>query len=277
MPAPAKASRRAAKSPARTYRAVAERLSAEIAAGRRRVGERLPTEQQLAAQLGVSRSTVRAALALLEKQGMVARKPKVGTLVKACAPASRYAVAVGSISELLVFLDSTLVTPVDAEEVAAAPALAAELRCAPGTRWIRVRTLRTPAEGTLRTPAEGTLRTPAEGTLRTPKGGRLPISWTEYYLQPRFRGVVAQIGKRAGPVYPLLERRYGAAIERMEQDIGACAMPAAIARRLSTPAASPALRVIHRMVSAVDGTLYCTISLYPADRFRYVQALRRTA
>lgn len=253
MPAPAKASRRAAKSPARTYRAVAERLSAEIAAGRRRVGERLPTEQQLAAQLGVSRSTVRAALALLEKQGMVARKPKVGTLVKACAPASRYAVAVGSISELLVFLDSTLVTPVDAEEIAAAPALAAELGCAPGTRWIRVRTLRTPA------------------------GGRLPISWTEYYLQPRFRGVVAQIGRRAGPVYPLLERRYGAAIERMEQDIGACAMPAAIARRLSTPAASPALRVIHRMVSAADGTLYCTISLYPADRFRYVQALRRTA
>lgn len=253
MPAPAKASRRAAKSPARTYRAVAERLSAEIAAGRRRVGERLPTEQQLAAQLGVSRSTVRAALALLEKQGMVARKPKVGTLVKACAPASRYAVAVGSISELLVFLDSTLVTPVDAEEIAAAPALAAELGCAPGTPWIRVRTLRTPA------------------------GGRLPISWTEYYLQPRFRGVVAQIGRRAGPVYPLLERRYGAAIERMEQDIGACAMPAAIARRLSTPAASPALRVIHRMVSAADGTLYCTISLYPADRFRYVQALRRTA
>lgn len=261
MPAPAKASRRAAKSPARTYRAVAERLSAEIAAGRRRVGERLPTEQQLAAQLGVSRSTVRAALALLEKQGMVARKPKVGTLVKACAPASRYAVAVGSISELLVFLDSTLVTPVDAEEIAAAPALAAELGCAPGTRWIRVRTLRTPSDGTLRTPA----------------GGRLPISWTEYYLQPRFRGVVAQIGRRAGPVYPLLERRYGAAIERMEQDIGACAMPAAIARRLSTPAASPALRVIHRMVSAADGTLYCTISLYPADRFRYVQALRRTA
>ncbi len=31
------------------------------------------------------------------------------------------------------------------------------------------------------------------------------------------------------------------------------------------------------LARCADGTLYCTISLYPADRFRYVQALRRTA
>ena len=277
MPAPAKASRRAAKSPARTYAAVAARLTEDIAAGRHRGGGRLPTEDQLAQQFAVSRSTVRAALALLEDRGMLLRRPRIGTVVKARAPANRYAVAVGSLSELLEFLDSTLVTPVDVREIAAPAALAAELGCAAGTRWIRVRTLRTPgAAGTLPQTAQvaGKKVTAHRNTARN--AAPLPISWTEYYLQPRFAGVVAHIGRRPGPVYPLLERRHGVAIERMEQDIGACAMPAAIARRLATRAGSPALRVIHRMVSADAGTLYCTISLYPADRFRYVQALRRT-
>lgn len=237
--------------PRRAYRELENALLGEIARGRYRVGERLPTEQQLAVELAVSRSTVRAALAQLEKRGMILRRPRVGTIVKARVPDQRYAVAVGSLSELLVFLDSTLVRPVDSGEVAASAELAADLGCAPGDPWIRVRTLRTPA------------------------GEKLPISWTDYYLQPRFRSVVAQMGQRAGPVYPLLERRFKVAIARIEQDIGACLMPAAIARRVSVQPGSPALRVIHRMVSSGDGTLYCTISLYPADRFRYVQALKR--
>lgn len=246
-----KARKATPEGPVKAYRTLESALRGDIASGRYRVGDRLPTEEQLAESFAVSRSTVRAALAQLEKHGMILRRPRVGTLVKARAPDQRYAVAVGSLSELLVFLDSTHVRPVDTAEVEAGEDLAQDLGCAPGDPWIRVRTLRTPA------------------------GEKLPISWTEYYLQPRFRSVVGQIGLRAGPVYPLLERRFKVAIARIEQVIGACAMPAAIARRLSTPPKSPALRVIHRMVSRQEGTLYCTLSLYPADRFQYVQALKR--
>jgi DNA-binding GntR family transcriptional regulator len=235
----------------RAYQAVASTLLGEIEHGRYKVGAHLPTEEQLSSRFAVSRSTVRAALAQLERRGMIVRRRKIGTILKAITPADRYAVAVGSLSELLVFLDSTLVRPSDTADVVATTTLAADLGCAPGEPWIRVRTLRTPA------------------------GDKLPISWTEYYLQPRFRSVVAQIGKRPGPVYPLLERKFKVSIARIEQDIGACLMPAGIARRLATRVDSAALRVIHRMVSAKDGTLYCTVSLYPADRFRYVQALKR--
>lgn len=251
-----KAIGRKAKAPAapvRVYRALEETLKADIARGRWRVGDRLPTEAQLAQAHGVSRASVRAALDELEKAAMIVRRPRVGTVVKARAPDHRYAVSVGSLSELLVFLDSTHVRPVDAGDVAATADLARDLGCEPGAPWVRVRTVRTPA------------------------GGKLPISWTEYYLQPRFRAVVAQMGRKAGPVYPLIEKRYAVAISRIEQDIGACAMPAGIARRLAAEAGSPTLRVIHRMVSAHDGTLYCTVSYYPADRFRYVQALRRSS
>jgi DNA-binding GntR family transcriptional regulator len=136
-------------------------------------------------------------------------------------------------------------------EVIANRALAADLQCLVGTPWLRV------------------------STLRTPAGGNVPISWTEYYLQPRFRAVLSQIGKKPGPVYPILERRYKVSIASIEQDIGACLLSRQIAAAVSSTPGSAALRVIHRMASETDGVLYCTVSVYPADRFRYVQTLKR--
>jgi len=111
-------------------------------------------------------------------------------------------------------------------------------------------------------------------TLRTPAGSDVPISWTEYYLQPRFAPILKQLGRKPGPVYPLLEKRFDVSISSIEQEIGACLLDKGVARAVSAKAGSPALRVIHRMMSAADGALYCTVSLYPADRFRYVQTLQ---
>ncbi len=45
------------------------------------VGERLPTEPDLAKKLGISRATLREAMRLFEERGRVARKPGVGTFV----------------------------------------------------------------------------------------------------------------------------------------------------------------------------------------------------
>ena len=236
----------------RAFQPIVTALLRDIDNGRYGIGDRLPTEADLCRHFAVSRFTVRAALALLEQRGVVKRRPKIGTVVSATAPKADYAVAVGSLSELLAFLDSTLVTPLKIEEISADKATARDLGCATGESWVRVQTVRTQA------------------------GHDAPISLTDYYLRPRFKAIVREIGKRAGPVYPLLEKKYKVAIATIEQDIGACLLSAAAARTLSAKAKSAALRVIHRMVSAGDGPLYCTISVYPAERFRYVQALKRS-
>jgi len=234
---------------ATAYQRIATDLLDAIGNGSYGVGDRLPTEAELCEQFRVSRFTVRAALAQLERRGVVRRRPRVGTQVTALPSGKSYEVAVGSLSQLLSFLDVTTVRPLDSEEIAAGDALAAELHCPPGQKWLRVR------------------------TLRTPTGSDVPISWTDYYFQPRFAPILKQLGRKPGPVYPLLEKRFNVSIASIEQDIGACLLDRKVATAVSAKAGSAALRVIHRMMSATEGALYCTVSLYPADRFRYVQKL----
>ncbi|MDV6013667.1 FadR/GntR family transcriptional regulator [Haloechinothrix sp. LS1_15] len=55
----------------RTYQLVLEKVEQQIIAGRLRVGDRLPAERDFAAQLGVSRASLREALRVLEAQGAV--------------------------------------------------------------------------------------------------------------------------------------------------------------------------------------------------------------
>lgn len=52
-----------------------------IAEGAYQAGEQLPSEKELAGQLGISRSTLREALLNLEQDGVVVRKHGVGTFV----------------------------------------------------------------------------------------------------------------------------------------------------------------------------------------------------
>jgi GntR family transcriptional repressor for pyruvate dehydrogenase complex len=70
-----------------TYELVLERIEDQIAAGNLRVGDRLPAERDLATQLGVSRSSVREAVRILQAQGVltsaVGTGKQSGTLVAA--------------------------------------------------------------------------------------------------------------------------------------------------------------------------------------------------
>jgi DNA-binding GntR family transcriptional regulator len=58
-----------------------EALRRWLATGRHRVGERLPPEQELSAQLGISRGTLRTALGRLERTGEIVRRQGSGTFV----------------------------------------------------------------------------------------------------------------------------------------------------------------------------------------------------
>src|SRR4051794_39226912 len=65
----------------RLYRQIADQLSELIASGEFVVGQRFPPERELAAQLGVSRPSLREALIALELEGMVEVRVGAGIYV----------------------------------------------------------------------------------------------------------------------------------------------------------------------------------------------------
>lgn len=70
----------------RLYRQIADQLSALIASGEFAEGARLPSERDLAVQLGVSRPSVREALIALEIEGKVEVRVGAGIYVSAPRP-----------------------------------------------------------------------------------------------------------------------------------------------------------------------------------------------
>lgn len=65
------------------------------------VGDKFPPEADYAAELGVSRSTLRLAFADLEASGVLKRRKRAGTVIISDAPRQRFNMATTGINELL--------------------------------------------------------------------------------------------------------------------------------------------------------------------------------
>jgi DNA-binding FadR family transcriptional regulator len=75
--------------PGRNGRQLAGQILAECERAGLGAGARLPTERQLAADLGVTRSGIRHALAALEAEGLISREVGRGTFLRGAPPARR--------------------------------------------------------------------------------------------------------------------------------------------------------------------------------------------
>lgn len=234
------------------YVEIADELESQIVAGVHAVDATLPPEVELCARFGVSRFTVRAALAMLQRRGYLTRRPRVGSVVVARDPQMRFSLAVHSPEDLLRFSGTLDIHPVESAEIEADADLAVDLGCAVGEHWIRV------------------------SAYRTAPGATQSESWTDFYLRPEHRSIVPQIGKRRGPVHALIEAHHGGPVERVEQRIDAFAVSARVAKVLGVPVRSPALRAVYRLHCRGDeGRYYAAISVYPAGRFSLLQTLTR--
>src|SRR4030088_1553216 len=86
---------RLSQRPGPRYSALARLLTSEIASGRYRVGDRIPTEAQLQQRFDVSRHTIREALREMKAQGLLTARAGIGTVVRAKAPGVRLMMGVG--------------------------------------------------------------------------------------------------------------------------------------------------------------------------------------
>lgn len=234
------------------YAQLADRLRRQIHDGDFPIGSVLPSELALADQNGVSRFTARAALATLERQGYLRRRPRIGSVVVASKPQSSYSLQANSTRDIMRFAEATDLHLVRSRDVTVDAVLARDLGCSPGEIWICVSAYRT-----------------------SPETGAA-VSWTDFYLRHEHRSAVPLLAPKRGSLKHLLEYLKAQPSHRIDQQIEACTTPKSVAEILGVPARSPALRVVYRSYS--QGSLeqrYVAICYYPEGRFRLTQTLTR--
>lgn len=237
--------------PSTKHGLVSEALTAEIRAGRLRVGDLLPSEPQLSQRYGVSRQTVRAALRTLQQHGLVDSRRGIGSTVIGTQVESRYSQSFSSAQDLLQYATNTPVTVVEREEVLIDSALAARFGCKVGEYWMRVR------------------------TVRTEPNGRRPIACSDIHIPLAFASVLDEIPWSAQPIFALIEQRFGQPAVEIHQELVCLArLSPRECSLLKLPPHSPGLEVTRRYIGRGRRVLEVARSVHPPDTFRYPMRLQ---
>ncbi|MCY1506727.1 putative fructoselysine utilization operon transcriptional repressor [compost metagenome] len=235
---------------------ISRQLIEGITTGRYAVGSLLPTEFELCEQYQASRYTIRAVLQELQQLGLVSRRKNVGTRVESARPRPVFRPSLASVDDLVQFGAEHLRVVQSVEEVAVTAAVAAEIGCAPGARWLRISSLRMDGG--------------EDGT---------PMAWTDVYVDPAYTEVGELV--RASPdmlVSTLIESRYDRQIAEIHQDVRAFAIAdRRIAEALRLEAGAAALKIVRRYLDAAGETFEVSVTVHPADSFSVSMRLQRSA
>lgn len=225
---------------------LARHLTDEIASGRYKVGQMIPTEAQLQQRFEVSRHTVREALRELKAQGLLRARAGVGTVVRSRAPRARLMQGVGTLKELVQFVEATRMRVVKRRVLLAGDdAMAESLGLKPGQEWHEA------------------------SVLRFLPQGAVPIASMRIFVRPGHQDVLDLVDTAREPVFSLIERRHGVRIAEVRQQIVAVALDAAQARALKARAGAPALHICRQYYDAQDRMVMASAGYYPSDRFSH--------
>ena len=235
------------------YALVARDLVEGIHSGRFPVGSMLPTELELSERFGVSRHTVRAALKELKDLGLVSRRKRVGTRVEAAKRSGGYFQSLASVEDLVQLAATHVRVVREVEDIVADRALAKSLGCAPGSRWLRISSLRLDKDKTA-----------------------APICWTDVYVDAAYSGL-RRIVRRSPRVLisSMIEERYGRRVAEVQQSISAVAIPVVLAEKLGAKPNTPALKIVRHYLDEAGDPFEISSSIHPADRFTFSMRLKR--
>ncbi len=207
------------------------------------VGTRLPTEAQLAERFAVSRETIRQAIATLEADGIITRRPRAGTvLARAVRPATD-ARLTGPVEDFAMVGVVTTTRPVGERRVAADPELAARLDLPPGGKVLELRRLR----------------------LRD----GMPLNLLEAFVPASVAAFLERRDLRETLLIPVLRARLDPDIAEEYQEIEAITASGPMARLLEVPEGAPVLSVRRRFLDS-GGTPVAYFKVhYRADRYFY--------
>ncbi len=222
-------------------------LRDRLFAGEFPAGESLPGELQLAAELGVSRATIRRALALLEAEGLVSRRQGAGTLPRLlgrtpeqhCRNLALLQQGEGMHEQLFAGEVVTLVATVPA-----------------GKRLSRL---------------FGDVRDICRIERRRAMHGK-PHSCVISWLPPAVAALISADVESGRPLIELLADA-GMAFVNVEQSLAATAADEKLAGALQVPLGSSLLRISGRFIDAAGQCFMCKDGYFPADSYQYTMTI----
>ncbi|MBN9221981.1 MAG: GntR family transcriptional regulator [Mesorhizobium sp.] len=224
------------------YLRLANDFAAQIAAGSLQAGERLPSERQIAAELGASRMTARQALKLLEQRGLVETRAGRGAFVTQVRIEQHLSALSGFTEDMRRDGRSASSVVLDAGAGIADRETAAALGLAEGDavhRLVRVRLADSEPVGIERT--------------------EIPLE-----LAP---GLLDRADFRTESLYRVLRDTYGIYPTMAEQTLRAAHPDAASAAALGITRESPVLVLTRRTLDAARLPLEYVRSIYRGDCF----------
>lgn len=232
------------------YLQVAHHLEARIHSGEFPVGSLLPTENELAVSLGVSRQTVRQAIATMRNGGRLSARKGVGTRVEAGPDLARRHFIAHSRSELFEIASETDFVISHKEEIAAQGKLAVELGCRPGRKFFHM------------------------SGVRYPANRQRAFSWNECFVDARLAAAVKDVTVARSAIFHLIEDFTGEKINEIQQDIKPVTLTRDIAEKIGCEAGDLALQVTRRYYGSGRRLIEYAFQILPADRFTYITTLR---
>ena len=224
--------------------AIYEQLRQRIEDGQYALADTMPTEQDLCAELSVSRYAVREALKRLDEEGFISRRRGAGTTVVSRTPVRLYRHAVGSHMDLLSYAHSTDIIWNKHEFIRTDGAMARLLGCDEYREWQKL-----------------------SGVRYEETGPALCI--VEAYIDVRRARLPPDIVDYGGAIYDWLGRTFGLTTHRISQDIRAYQLSADEAKALGDHPRASTLRIIRRYYDADQSMFLISINTFRAHDFVY--------
>jgi len=204
--------------PTALHTQISDTIRATIAAGTWPVGHRLPAEPDLAAELKVSRGTLRRALTTLVDEHLLIQTPGKGTFVVALPSAPRAEGELRGIAEDFARQGLQLTTRVVAAELAV-PA--------------------TPVGAVLHVLADE----PVVCLTRVRSADGTPIALLKNYVRADFAPGLEKLDLVSRTLFELIEVHYGLALAFARRGFAAHAATAEVAEYLTVPVGAPVLHM----------------------------------
>jgi GntR family transcriptional regulator len=229
------------------YVQLEERLSARLASKEWPTGSKIPSEEELAAYYGVSRVTMRQAMARLVDKGLIVRGRGRGSFVRD----SHFTSSARGVSSFT-------------SEISA-------LGYVPGNRILSMKEV--PSDVQVAEAIKLSEGTPVWELMRLRTGDGLPVGvQTTYLPSERFPGLDARV-KDETSLYDVLTLQYGMAPIEAVESLSSMAVPASLAGVLDVRRGAPAMYV-ERTTYDHRGAFEFTKSVMRGDRYRVRIALR---